>query len=133
MCGPPLDLPPFAFRKICPPLDTLGHVCPLFRSLAHSKGKSKNARPYSIQKTSGNQCVQATFPFVSNFFPSMYSFWELWKSFSKSPHSLFSFILSDKEGILSWAFFLFKPASSFSFVSFLVFHGRAFITSSTMS
>jgi hypothetical protein len=34
------------------------------------------------------------------------------------------------EGIISWAFVLFKPVSSLSFVFFLVFHGGVFVASS---
>jgi len=52
MISPLLEPLPFTSQEICPQLDILGLICPLFLSSTHSKGESRNAHPHSTQKMS---------------------------------------------------------------------------------
>ncbi len=124
---------PFSFH-FSRDLSTIGHsrtYCPLFFLSTHSEGKSWNAHPHSIEKTSESRCAQGIPLLVRKLFPSHYSFWELQKfSWWTHIHVILSFFSSNMGNNFSWALALLRPSSSF-LVFFLFFRGGVFVASST--
>lgn len=57
MIFPLLEPFPPTSQEIHPQLDAPRLACPLFLSLAHSKGELRNAHPHSIWKTNENRCA----------------------------------------------------------------------------